>query len=147
MTINDPRHLAFKFPPSFVGFDDIFDEVKNLASGAKSYPPHNLIEIDKTSYMLEIAVAGYSSDDIEIVVEDGVLTVRTKDSYENSDESRYGEESVVMHKEISSKRFEKSFKLYDGIEVLGASHKDGILKIGLEKVIPEEKKPRLIDIQ
>ena len=140
--------MSNNLPSFFVGFDDLFNELKQFHhnTGAKSYPPHNLIQISDSEYVLELALAGYSRDDIEIEVKDKTMSVRTRDSYITDYVEKLGDNVKVLHKEISSKRFEKTFALADDMIVGNADMNNGILRIGLEKIIPEEKRPRLISI-
>ena len=104
------------------------------------YPPYNIRKIDETQYVIEIALAGFSKKDIEVEVTEGNLAIRSKEEKETN-----GDDSFV-HKGIAKRSFLRSFKLSDDIIVKGADLKDGMLIINLEKVIPEEKKPRLIQI-
>lgn len=127
------------FPRSaFVGFDHLFDELDRVARHAKdNYPPHNIVKVDETNYLIELAVAGFASNELEIEVKDRSLKVRG--NHENR-----GREYI--HKSISTKRFEKSFRLSEYVQVNGADLTDGILAIGLEVVVPEEMRPRKIEI-
>jgi molecular chaperone IbpA len=88
-----------------------------------------------------IAVAGFSKDEIEIEFKENILKIESKSRPEGDDEKEY------LHKGISNKRFQKAFTLSDDVVVNGADMKDGILKIDMERIIPEEKKPRLIEIK
>jgi molecular chaperone IbpA len=130
--------------PSFVGFDRLFDQLDRLNQTKQqvSYPPHNIVKVDDHEYVLELALAGYSQDDIEIELEKGVMTVRTKDGYSPTDD----EGVTFLHKGISAKRFRKSFTLSENMQVEGATMVNGILNISLLEVIPEEEKPKLIPI-
>ena len=104
------------------------------------YPPYNIRKINDAQYVIEIALAGFSKQDIEVEVTEGALTIRSK-----REEELDSEESFV-HKGIAKRDFLRSFTLSDDIIVKGADLKDGMLTIDLEKVIPDEKKPRLIQI-
>ena len=136
MTIQGVNHL---FPRSaFVGFDHLFDELDRVARHANdNYPPHNIVKVDDTNYLIELAVAGFARNELEIEVKDRSLKVRGK--HENR-----GREYI--HKNISTKKFEKTFRLSEYVQVNGADLTDGILAIGLEVVIPEEMRPRQIEI-
>jgi len=127
------------FPRSaFVGFDHLFDELDQVARHAKdNYPPHNIVKVDETKYLIELAVAGFAKNELEIEVKDRSLKVRG--NHENR-----GREYI--HKNISTKRFEKSFRLSEYVQVNGADLIDGILAIPLEVVVPEEMRPRKIEI-
>lgn len=129
--------------PQFVGFDTLFDELEKLVEGAStsrstSFPPHNIVKVDDNHYVVEMAVAGFSKDEITIELNDGVLTVKGEKA-EKSDVE-------YLYRGIATRSFTKSVRLADTVEVRGAEFKDGILRIGLENVIPEHKKPRRIEI-
>ena len=141
------RHSAFtpqdlqKMMGFSVGFDSIFDRFFDMDTTRDSgYPPYNIRKINEAQYVIEIALAGFSKDDIEIEVTEGNLAVRSK-----KEEETNGDESFV-HKGIAKRSFLRSWTLSDDIIVQGADLKDGMLIINLEKVIPDEKKPRLIQI-
>ena len=141
------RHSAFtpqdlqKMMGFSVGFDSIFDRFFDMDTTRDSgYPPYNIRKINEAQYVIEIALAGFSKDDIEVEVTEGSLAVRSK-----KEEETNGDDSFV-HKGIAKRSFLRSWTLSDDIIVKGADLKDGMLVIDLEKVIPEEKKPRLIQI-
>ena len=141
------RHSAFtpqdlqKMMGFSVGFDSIFDRFFDMDTTRDSgYPPYNIRKINEAQYVIEIALAGFSKDDIEVEVTEGSLAVRSK-----KEEETNGEDSFV-HKGIAKRSFLRSWTLSDDIIVQGADLKDGMLIINLEKVIPDEKKPRLIQI-
>lgn len=129
--------------PSFVGFDRIFDELDRIAHGKPNvcYPPHNLIKLGDHQYNLELAIAGYTMDDIEIVLEKSTLTIKTKDEYKSPDS-----EVNFIYKGISAKKFKKAFTLADNVEILGADLDNGILTIRMCEIIPEEDQPKVIKI-
>ena len=141
------RHSAFtpqdlqKMMGFSVGFDSIFDRFFDMDTTRDSgYPPYNIRKINEAQYVIEIALAGFSKDDIEIELTEGNLAVRSK-----KEEETNGDDSFV-HKGIAKRSFLRSWTLSDDIIVQGADLKDGMLIINLEKVIPDEKKPRLIQI-
>jgi len=124
-----------------VGFDSIFDRLFDMDLTRDSgYPPYNIRKINEVQYVIEIALAGFSKEDIEVEVTEGNLAVRSK-----KDEQTNGDDSFV-HKGIAKRSFLRSWTLSDDIIIKGADLKDGMLIINLEKEIPEEKKPRLIQI-
>ena len=136
----------FSFGPlhqSTLGFDKFFDDVEKLLSmdvqkSISNFPPHNIIKVDDIRYVVELAVAGFSKDEIDISVNQGLLTV--KGEKENEAEVQY------LHKGIGTRSFTKTLTIADTIEVKGAEFKDGILRIGLENIVPDSKKPRKIEI-
>ena len=129
---------------STLGFDRFFDEVEKLMSVdaravTSSFPPHNIIKLDETHYLVELAVAGFSKDEIEISVDAGNLVIKGEKKEKESNVQ-------YLHRGIGTRSFTKSLTIADTVEVRGAEFNDGILKIGLENIIPESKKPRKIEI-
>ena len=134
--------------PFSIGFDDMFDQFESMLGngslGAQTnYPPYNIRKAGKDKYAIEVAVAGFSKDDVEVEIEDGLLTVKTKDVKRT--EEKEGDE--VIHRGISQRSFARSFTIADDVKVNGAELKDGLLTISCEKIIPEMKKKRLIEIK
>ena len=131
--------------PFLVGFDQIFDRIVSTGAAtaqSPSYPPYNIVRNDNSdSFAIEIALAGFSKDEIDIESRENVLKIESKSRPEGDDEKEY------LYKGISNKRFKKAFTLSDDVVVNGADMKDGILKIDMERIIPEEKKPRTIKIK
>ena len=133
--------------PFSVGFDSIFDEFDRMLESTEryssNYPPYNIHKLNDNHYKIEVALAGYSKDDIELELKDSTLTVRNKTKEKVINENGNG----VIHKGISTRQFERSFTISEDIKVKNAELKNGLLNIDLERIIPEEKKPRLIDIK
>ena len=134
--------------PVTVGFDNIFDHFESMFDGdvmnipQVNYPPYNIVKTGKYTYDIELALAGFSRDDINVEYQDNVLTVK---SIKKADEDETA--NGVIHKGISKRYFAKSFTVADDVEVKGAELKDGLLKISLERIIPESKKARTIKIK
>jgi molecular chaperone IbpA len=130
--------------PFSVGFDDLFDHFNNTleytVKQPTSYPPYNINKVDDLNYQIEMALAGFSKKDIEIKSALSQLTIK---SVENDDK----DEKETLHRGISKRKFSRTFTLAEDIKVNGAKLKDGMLLIDLEKIVPEEKKPRTIDIK
>ena len=128
--------------PSYVGFDQLFTELEKLVGKGQtvqtSFPPHNIIKVEDNKYVVEMAVAGFSKDEIDIQLDEGNLVIRGEKN--TKDEANY------VYRGIAARSFTKNIRLTDTMEVRGAEFKDGILKIGLENVIPDHKKPRKIEI-
>jgi molecular chaperone IbpA len=127
-----------------LGFERFFDDVERLlasdvAKVSSSFPPHNILKLDESRYVVELAVAGFSKSEIEITVEDGTLTVKGEKKDKDT-------EAQYLHRGIGTRSFTKTLTVADTIEVKGAEFKDGILRIGLENIVPEHKKPRKIEI-
>ena len=127
------------FPKSaFIGFDRILEDMQFAAQHANDhYPPHNIVKENDTDYLIELAVAGFSKDDI--VVEQKERSLKIAGKYQSK-----GRE--VVHRGISTRNFERRFRLSEYVQVAGASFKDGILAVSLKLEIPEEKQPRQINI-
>ena len=123
-----------------VGFDSLFDQLNRTFANSKqdNYPPHNVVKLDDTHFVVEVAVAGFSESEIDVELKDNVLTV--KGEQEKKDDVEY------LHKGISTRNFVRTFPLAEHIEVKGATVKNGILAIALEQIVPEEAKPKKIQI-
>tara|TARA_Y100001958_G_C21178657_1_gene508979 strand:- start:291 stop:755 length:465 start_codon:yes stop_codon:yes gene_type:complete len=132
---------TFAFPRNaFLGFDHIFDQLESIHSHAKdTYPPHNVIKEEEMKYTLELAVAGFNKEHVDIQVKDHVLTI-------SGERPARRDQNMYVHKGISARNWKKSFRLSEYTEVTGADLVDGILTIQLEVVLPEEKLPRKITI-
>jgi molecular chaperone IbpA len=132
--------------PFSVGFDSIFEEFDRVLDSTErynsNYPPYNICKLNDNDYKIEVALAGYSKDDIEIELKENTLTVRNKTKEKVVNDESNG----VIHKGISTRQFERSFTISEDIKVKNADLKNGLLNIDLERIVPEEKKPRLIDI-
>ena len=128
--------------PFFVGFDKMFDRMHTMNrvnSSASNYPPYNLIQTGDDTYIIELAVAGFDEDDFDVEIHDSILTIKA-DIGVTEDSTNY------LHKGIAARNFERKFTLADTIKVAGASLKSGMLTIKLENVIPEDRKPKKIEI-
>ena len=138
--------LFNKLRPVSVGFDSVFDHFESMFNESPSlhtnYPPYDIVKTDEHSYVIELAVAGFSKKDIAVTVENGVLTVES--DREGSAESS-GQE--IIHRGISKRYFKKSFSISDDVEIRGAELKDGLLRISMEKIIPESRKRKEISIK
>ena len=125
-----------------IGFDSMFDRLLGPStqhvSNSQGYPPYNIRKEGDTKYFIELAVAGLSEDDLEVELKEDVLEIRSKQSTE--DEANY------VHRGIAKRSFQRSFTLSDDIVVKGCGLVNGMLTVELEKVIPEEKRARLIPI-
>ena len=132
--------------PFSVGFDSIFEEFDRMLESTEryssNYPPYNIHKLNENDYKIEIALAGYSKDDIELELRENTLTVRNKKKEKVVNEENNG----VIHKGISTRHFERSFTISEDIKVKNAELKNGLLNIDLKRIIPEEKKSRLIEI-
>jgi len=128
--------------PYAVGFDRMFDNLSRYVDNnttSTGFPPYNIRKEGDYNYVIEMALAGFGKDDIEVEVADGTLSVRSVK--ENS------EDDSTVYRGISYRKFERKFTMADDIVVNGASLENGMLKLELERVVPEEKKPRLISVK
>ena len=128
--------------PYAVGFDRVFDQLNNYASHnatSSGFPPYNIRKEGDYSFVIELALAGFSKKDIEVEVADGLLTIRSVKENDENDSNIY--------RGISYRKFNRKFTLADDIVVNDASLENGMLVISLERIIPEEKKPRKIEIK
>ena len=132
--------------PFSIGFDDMFDQFESMLGNGglvqNNYPPYNIRKAGKDKYAIELAVAGFNKNDVEIEYEDKFLTVRTKKIDKTVEKN--GDE--VIHRGISQRSFSRSFTIADDVKVKGADLKDGLLTIICEKIIPEQKKKKIIPI-
>ena len=125
----------------FLGFEHLFDELERIHGAGRSqdnYPPHNVVKIDEERFDIEMAVAGFSMDELDVTVKDGILVV--KGDPLDSIEREY------IHKGISSRKFEKSFRISEFVVIDGADLKDGMLVVNARVEVPEERRPRNIEI-
>ena len=133
---------AFSFPRShFIGFDHVWSEIERLSEMAdnKLYPPHNVVKKDETHFSIELALAGYSKDQLTVEVKDGILAI-VGGKGDGEVEREY------LHRGISAKKFTRTFRLSEHVVVDGADFIDGLLVIDLRVEVPEEKRPRAIPI-
>jgi len=131
--------------PFSVGFDDMFDHFDSMVSmGSSNYPPYNIVKTDKNSYNIEIALAGFNKKDISVEVENGILTI---ESIKDKDTKEVEDNDGILHKGISKRYFKKQFTIADDVKVNGAELKDGLLKVSMEKIIPEARKLRQITVK
>jgi len=123
---------------SFVGFDHLFQELEYTAKHSNDhYPPHNIIKTSDDDYLIELAIAGFSQDEINVEVKDRTLTVIGEHISKGRD---------FIHRGISTKKFKRTFRLSEHVIVHGADIQDGILAIELKYELPEDQRPRKINI-
>lgn len=128
-----------------VGFDRMFDRVDEIlrsqAQHQTNYPPYNIIKHTDDKYTIELAVAGFGDGDINIQVEENVLKIEGKHQDEQTDDAR-----EFVYRGIGGRDFVRTFTLAEHVEVVGASQENGILTVNLERIVPEEKRPKSIAI-
>ena len=139
-----------KLRPVSVGFDSIFDHFGSMwdddfiSDIQPSYPPYNIVKSGKNTYDIEVALAGFNKKDINVEVENGMLTIQSvKDESEKEVEDNDG----VLHRGISKRMFKRSFTIANDVKVKGAELKDGLLKVSMEKIVPEEMKLKTIQVK
>ncbi len=144
------KHLSIfnQLRPVTVGFDNMFDHFERMFeddytfSTYSNFPPYNIVKTGDFTYDVELALAGFSKDDITVDYADNTLSVKSVKR-----ESEKKDADGVLHRGISKRQFSKTFTIADDVEVKGAELKDGLLKISMERIIPEGKKPRSITIK
>lgn len=125
--------------PFFIGWNRDLARLNNAHKiNSHSYPPYDLVKLDEDTYRLSLAVAGFTKDDITVTVDNGNLIIKGE-IVETTD-------AEVVHKGIASRKFTRSFALGEYMEVTGAELKDGMLHINVDRIVPEEKKPKQITI-
>ena len=123
-----------------VGFDSMFDELLRTTAQATNYPPYNIVKHSDDKFAIELAVAGFKDGDIDVQVERNQLTVTGEQSVSLDQPVEY------LHRGISARSFTRTWTLADHVEVKGAAVANGILTINLERIIPEDQKPKKIAI-
>ena len=137
--------------PITVGFDNMFDHFEHLMDDGffrngtvSNFPPYNIVKTGKNTYNVELALAGFNKKDIEVTYEDNLLSVKSK---KEEDTEQTDEDGNIIHRGISQRFFSKSFTIATDVEVKGAELKDGLLTVALERIIPEAKKAKTIEIK
>lgn len=135
------------FDRLWVGFDEQLERMHEMhdmiAKNIPNYPPYNLKKVDENKYVIEMAVAGFAKSDIEVTIDDGKLIIegKVKEDTEDKNDEQY------LFQGLANRAFKRAFTLSDHIEINNAEYLNGILKVVLEKVIPEHKKPKKIDVK
>ena len=136
--------------PLTIGFDNVFDHFESLLDddfsvpSSNNYPPYDIRKVGDNKYNIEAALAGFNKKDIEVVAKDNTLTIKSKKEKTSNKKNGNGE---VLHQGISKRYFKRSFTIADDVKVIGAELKDGLLTVSLERLIPEEKKEKVIEIK
>ena len=126
--------------PFFIGFNRELGRLNTAhKTNSQAYPPYDLLKLDEDTYRLSVAVAGFTKDDINVSVDNGSLIIKGE-IVEVTD-------AEIVHKGIASRKFTRSFALGEYMEVTGADLKDGMLHVSIDRVVPEEKKPKTIKIK
>ena len=137
------RSKVFTFPHSrFIGFDHVWNQIEKVAeqgANEKGFPRHNIVKYNESEYAIELALGGYERSDLEIETQPGMLVIRGKPQEEDASKT-------YLHKGITTKKFVETFRLADHVVVDGAGFVNGLLVINLKVELPEEQRPRKIDI-
>tara|TARA_R100000278_G_C5356160_1_gene123622 strand:+ start:127 stop:540 length:414 start_codon:yes stop_codon:yes gene_type:complete len=129
--------------PFTIGYDDVFKHFETLLEHQQpNYPPYNIVKTGDYTHCVEVALAGYSKAEVEVIVEDKTLTIKSSDL-----PAKDKPKDNVIHKGIAKRAFKRIFTLADDVVVNDAVLKDGLLTVELERVVPEEKKPKVIKIK
>jgi len=151
MTLNKLPSIFNQLRPVSVGFDNIFDHFERMFDDDQffrkpmaAFPFYNIAKTGDTTYNIEVALAGYTKKDVKVDYADNLLTIKSvKDAKDISKETAAG----VIHKGIAKRYFSKVFTIANDVEIKGAELKDGLLKVSLNKILPEGKKPRKIEVK
>jgi molecular chaperone IbpA len=126
--------------PFFIGFNRELSRLNTAhKTNSQSYPPYDLLKLDEDTYQISLAIAGFSKDDINVSVDNGTLIIKG-DIVEITD-------AEVVHKGIAGRKFTRTFALGEYMEVTSAELKDGMLHVHVVRIVPEDKKPKVIDIK
>ena len=130
--------------PFSIGFDRVFDRLVDYGTTYETggFPPYNIRKTDDFKHVIELALAGFSKDEVEVVLTDGVLVIKSADLLSQTDPNE-----GLVHKGIAKRAFTRKFTLADDIEIKDAKLKNGLLEIELEQIVPEHKKPRTIKVK
>ena len=142
--MNKALSIFNQLRPISIGFDDVFDHFEKMFDSdfsAVNYPPYNIVKTGPEKYDIEVALAGYSKDDIRVDYSENQLTIKSVK------EDKKGEEDGVLHKGIAKRFFSRTFTIADDVEVKDAELKDGLLKVSLKRIVPEGKEARQINIK
>ena len=147
--MNKALSIFNQLRPVTVGFDSMFDNFERMFEDdffntSSSYPAYDIVKKGNNIYDVEVALAGFNKKDIKVEYADGQLSI---ESIKNQTSKEKDENGNVIHKGIAKRYFKKSFSIEDNCEIKGAELKDGLLKVSLERIIPEAQKPKVIEIK
>ena len=140
--MNKALSIFNQLRPLSIGFDDVFDHFERMFDSdisAINYPPYNIVKTGPEKYNIEVALAGYGKDDINVDFAEGLLTIKSIKDDKN-------EKDGILHKGIAKRHFSRNFTIADDVEVKDAELKDGLLKVFLKRIVPEGKEARQIKI-
>ena len=150
MTFDKLPSIFKQLRPVSIGFDNLFDHFENLfddydnvrSSLTANFPFYNIVKKEANKFDIEVALAGYDKKDIAVEYADNILTLKSV-----KETKSYKEKDGVIHQGIAKRSFSKVFTIADDVEIKGAELKNGLLKISLEKIVPEDKKPKTIAVK
>jgi|TARA_B110000014_G_scaffold44067_1_gene29165 molecular chaperone IbpA len=142
LSINNLRPLTVGFDRFFSDWEEMFSN--DFFKTPSNWPAYNIVEKKDNHYDIEVALAGFNKKDIKVSYADGQLSI---ESVKNDKTKERDENGNVIHQGIAKRYFKKSFSIADNCEVKNAELKDGLLRVSLERIIPEAQKPRMIDIK
>jgi molecular chaperone IbpA len=128
-----------EYAPHAVGLDDVFHRLEAMSGNNINYPPYNLIKHDSSNFSIEVALAGFTRDEIEVSTEQNILKVASKSPKQDS-------ERTYLHKGVSKRSFTRSWQLSEDVRVKDVQYTDGLLTIDLEKIIPDHQKRTVYNI-
>ena len=127
------------YSPHFVGLDDMFHRLESMKQHDKNYPPYNLIKHDTSNYEIQIALAGFKPEEIEVSTESNILRIATTHAKQDP-------KIEYVHKGVSKRSFTRTWQLGDDVRVTDVDFVDGLLCVSLEKIIPDHQKKTVYDI-
>ena len=150
MTFNKLPSIFNQLRPISVGFDNVFDHFEKMFDDSdeffrtptSTFPFYNIVKTGDVTYDIEVALAGYNKKDIKVDYADNLLTIKSV-----KEEKKSKEKDGMIHKGIAKRYFSKAFTIADDVEITGAELKDGLLKVSLNKILPENKKPKTIEVK
>ena len=149
MTINKLPSIFNQLRPVSIGFDNIFDHFERMFDDDEffrkptaAFPFYNIVKTGDTTYNIEVALAGYTKKDVKVDYADNLLTIKSV-----KEEKKSKEKDGMIHKGIAKRYFSKVFTIANDVEIKGAELKDGLLKVSLNKILPEGKKPKTIEVK
>ena len=155
MTLNKLPSIFNQLRPISVGFDNVFDHFEKMFDDSdeffrtptSTFPFYNIVKTGKTTYDIEVALAGYNKKDIQVDYADNLLTIKSVKEKDSNDPLESFTNPAMIHKGIAKRYFSKVFTIADDVEIKGAELKDGLLKVSLNKILPEGKQPKSIEVK
>ena len=155
MTLNKLPSIFNQLRPISVGFDNVFDHFEKMFDDSdeffrtptSTFPFYNIVKTGNTTYDIEVALAGYNKKDIKVDYADNLLTIKSVREKDSNDPKESFTNPAMIHRGIAKRYFSKVFTIADDVEIKGAELKDGLLKVSLNKILPEGKKPKIIEVK